>query len=61
MLLARAAYFALDAEQAMSILGEVREAVSNWRQVALSAEVGLRPAELEDFAVAFEHEQTSIR
>lgn len=57
MLLARASYFALDAVQALAVLGEVHAAVSNWRQVALSLEVGLRAAELDDFMPAFEHEQ----
>ena len=57
MLLARAPYFALDETQALAVLGEVHTAVSNWRQVALGAAVGLRPADLEDFAPAFEHEQ----
>jgi serine/threonine-protein kinase HipA len=57
MLLARASYFALDKEQALAVLGEVHAAVANWRQVALSPEAGLRPAELDDFAPAFEHEQ----
>lgn len=58
MLLDRAAYFALDAAQAMAVLAEVHAAVSSWRPIAISPEVGLRPAELEDFAPAFEHEQT---
>jgi serine/threonine-protein kinase HipA len=57
MLLARAAYFALDPDQALAIVGEVHGAVSNWRQLALSPEVALQPPELEDFAPAFEHEQ----
>jgi serine/threonine-protein kinase HipA len=57
MLLARASYFALDKVQALAILGEVHAAVSNWRQVALGSEVGLCPAELDDFAPAFEHDQ----
>ena len=57
MLLARASYFALDEAQALAVLGEVHAAVSNWRQVALGPEVGLRAAELDDFAPAFEHEQ----
>jgi serine/threonine-protein kinase HipA len=57
MLLARAAYFALDAEQSLAVLAKVHAAVSNWRQAALSPEVGLRLAELDDFAPAFEHEQ----
>jgi serine/threonine-protein kinase HipA len=57
MLLARASYFALDEAQALTVLGEVHAAVLSWRQVALSPEVGLRAAELDDFALAFEHEQ----
>lgn len=57
MLLARAPYFALDKEQALNILAEVHAAVTNWRQIALGAGVGLRAHELDDFAVAFEHEQ----
>lgn len=57
MLLARADYFGLDQAQARAVLAEVHAAVANWRQVALSAEVGLRQVELDDFAPAFEHEQ----
>jgi serine/threonine-protein kinase HipA len=60
MLLARAAYFALDTDQALAILAEVHAAVSNWRQLALSPEVGLRLAELDDFAPAFDHEQMQV-
>ena len=56
-MLARASYFALDEAQAPAVLGEVHAAVSSWRQVALSPEVGLRAVELDDFAPAFEHEQ----
>lgn len=57
MLLARSPYFALDSEQALNVLAQVHSAVKNWRRVALGAEVGLRPQELDDFAAAFEHEQ----
>lgn len=57
MLLARAPYFALDRDRALVVLGEVHAATSSWRRVALGAEVGLRVAELDDFAPAFEHEQ----
>lgn len=57
MLMARASYFALSPEHALSIAGEVTSAVSAWRELALSREVGLRPAELDDFAPAFEHQQ----
>ncbi|MBL8468244.1 MAG: HipA domain-containing protein, partial [Methyloversatilis discipulorum] len=55
MLLARAPYFALNREQALSVLQEVYVAVCRWRQVALSPEVGLQANELDDFAPAFEH------
>ncbi|MBN9462587.1 MAG: type II toxin-antitoxin system HipA family toxin [Burkholderiales bacterium] len=58
MLLERAAYFALDRDQALAALAEVHAAVSSWRQWAISTEVGLESAELDDFAPAFEHEQT---
>jgi serine/threonine-protein kinase HipA len=58
MLLARAPYFALDEKQARAIVAEVYAAVSGWRALALGPEIGLRPAELDDFAPAFEHEQT---
>ena len=57
MLLARASYFALDEQQALTVLGEVHAAVSNWRNLALGPEVGLRATELDDFALTFEHEQ----
>ena len=57
MLLDRADYFALGAEQALAVLAEVHAAVLNWRQLALSQDVGLREDELDDFAPAFENEQ----
>ena len=57
MLLARASYFGLDEAQALAVLAEVHVAVASWRQVARSPEVGLRQADLDDFAPAFEHEQ----
>jgi serine/threonine-protein kinase HipA len=41
----------------LEVLGEVHAAVANWRLAALSLEVGLRAAELDDFMPAFEHEQ----
>ena len=37
--------------------GHAHAAVSNWRRLALGPEVGLRAADLDDFAPAFEHEQ----
>lgn len=60
MLLARAARFSLDMEQALSALAAVHAAVSNWRQLAMSPVVGLRHAELDDFAPAFEHDQMDL-
>lgn len=57
MLLKHAGHFALLAPgAALGVLRQVLEAVSNWRQVALSPDVGLRHEELDDFAPAFEHE-----
>ena len=44
----------------MAVLAEVHAAVLDWRQVALSAAVGLRSNDLDDFAPAFEHEQMSL-
>lgn len=44
-------------DQALAVLAEVHAAVSNWRQIALSPQVGLRATELDDFAPAFEHDQ----
>ncbi|MDO8329506.1 MAG: HipA domain-containing protein [Fluviicoccus sp.] len=57
MLLARCGYFALSRPQAVALIAEVSTAVSDWRRVALSPEVGLLERELEDFAPAFEHDQ----
>lgn len=57
MLLGRASYFALDVSQALAMLAEVHSAVSDWRRLAVGPEVGLRSAELDDFAPAFEHAQ----
>ncbi|GAB1392992.1 type II toxin-antitoxin system HipA family toxin [Rhodocyclaceae bacterium] len=54
-LLGKAAYFYLDRSHALTILAEVHAAVKDWRQVALSQEVGLSQRELADFAPAFEH------
>lgn len=60
MLLARAPYFDLNKAQALASLAEVHAAVASWRRIALSIEVGLRAAELDDFAPAFEHEQMAV-
>ncbi len=60
MLVARASMFALNHEQAIRIVAQVHQAVSNWRAVALGPGVGLSLHELTDFAPAFEHEQMRI-
>lgn len=54
-LLAQAKRFELDMKDAKQVLAEVVAAVSQWRQVALSADVGLTKKEIEDFGPAFEH------
>jgi serine/threonine-protein kinase HipA len=54
-LLGQAARFQLDPRKAAVVLAEVVKAVEQWRDVALTADVGLSQAELEDFAPAFEH------
>lgn len=54
-LMGQAARFQLDPHEATAVLAEVVEAVKQWRDVALTADVGLSQAELEDFAPAFEH------
>ena len=54
-LLDEAARFYLDRTAALAVLGEVHAAVSRWRALATSAEVGLTAQEAEDFAPAFEH------
>lgn len=58
-LLARCAYFSLAETDALTVLAEVVAAVAAWREVALGPMVGLSPDELDDFAPAFEHEQTA--
>ena len=56
-LLARAPYFSLDPQTARSVLGEIVRAVSRWRSVARSREVGLSNLDLAAFEPAFEHAQ----
>jgi serine/threonine-protein kinase HipA len=58
MLLEACDYFALSRSQALVIVAEVLDAVLQWKQVALTAEVGLTAQELNAFDDAFEHEQT---
>ena len=56
-LLEQAAYFHLAEPGALAILAEVHRAVTGWRTLAMSAEVGLSAAEVEQFAPAFEHSE----
>lgn len=56
LLMERCALFDLTRDAARGILGEVLRAVRRWREVAMSAEVGLTNRDLADFAPAFEHE-----
>lgn len=56
MLLAHAGHFGLgDPATARAVLADVVGAVSQWRTLAMSADVGLTRPELDDFAPAFEH------
>ena len=54
-LLGQAARFQLNSQEATIVLAEVVNAVKQWRDVALTADVGLSHEELEDFSPAFEH------
>ena len=54
-LLTQAASFYLAEPEALAILAEVHGAVTGWRTLAMSAEVGLGAAEVEEFSPAFEH------
>lgn len=56
-LLAKAARFELDADEARKVLAQVVAAVGRWREVALSPDIGMVAAELEPFAPAFEHSE----
>lgn len=57
MLLDLSAYFALERDQALQVVREVRDAVLQWKQLALSPVIGMQAGDLDDFAPAFEHEQ----
>lgn len=57
MLMEKVRYFGLDHSAARKILAEVHIAVSRWRQVALSVDLGFSTSELSAFEQAFEHEQ----
>jgi serine/threonine-protein kinase HipA len=58
MLLDAAPYFSLTTAEAHDVLVVVLAAVEDWRNVALTDEVGLTAAELTAFEDAFEHEVT---
>jgi serine/threonine-protein kinase HipA len=59
-LVAQAPRFELGVDQARQALAEVVSAVQQWRDVAVTAEVGLAPQELDDFAPAFEHPELEV-
>lgn len=54
-LMGQAARFQLNPHEAAGVLAEVVNSVKQWRDVALTADVGLSHTELADFAPAFEH------
>lgn len=54
-LMAQAFRFELSPGQAQTVLAEVLASVVRWKEVALSADVGLQAAEVADFRPAFEH------
>jgi len=56
-LMARASYFSLGRDEALAVLAEVVHAVSQWKAVAMSAGVGLKASEIDDFVPAFDHDQ----
>ena len=58
-LLDTAPQFLLERREAERVAAEVARVVSTWREVAVSAEVGLSAGELDAFAPAFEHEVQS--
>lgn len=55
-LLGQAARFSLKPHEAVQVVAEVVQAVTRWREVAVTPEVGLTLAELNDFEPAFEHQ-----
>jgi serine/threonine-protein kinase HipA len=55
-LLGQAARFSLEPQEAVQVIVEVVRAVTRWREVAVTPQVGLTSAELDDFEPAFEHQ-----
>jgi len=58
-LIARADYFSLSSEEALAILSKVVNALSAWKEVAMSPQVGLTAREMTDFTPAFEHVESA--
>jgi serine/threonine-protein kinase HipA len=58
-LLGRCDHFGLTVDAARAVLAHVVRAVRNWRELAVSPDVGMSKAELTDFAPAFEHDQVT--
>lgn len=54
-LLEKAGYFHMEQPEALKVLAEVHGAITRWRSLGTSKEVGLAASEVEDFAPAFEH------
>lgn len=54
-LLGQASQFELTRDQALAIVRELVEAISQWRTVGQSAAVGMTTQELNEFSLAFEH------
>lgn len=47
--------FYLTADEALAVLGQVLNAISDWRTLALGKDVGMQKKDLEDIESAFEH------
>lgn len=52
-----AGYFGLKPARALQTLRQVYTAIRTWREVATTAQIGMQPRDLSDFAPAFEHAQ----
>lgn len=55
--LSAAKYFGLSDPRAKTVLAQMVEAIGHWRQLAAHPSVGMSPAQIEQFADAFEHPQ----
>lgn len=54
-LMGQASQFALNGNQALEVVRQVVEAVTQWRVVGLAEDVGMTARELDEFSLAFEH------